>query len=80
AVVLPIVATVVRRDIGSPSKDGRRAFLRIGREAAERQQYGTTGGHAAWYRQTPATPIPLSGETVSVTQAQQILAAGDERL
>ena len=39
-VVLPIVATVVRRVIGSPSKEGWRAFLRGGRQAAERQQYG----------------------------------------
>jgi hypothetical protein len=75
------VATVVRRDIGSPSKEGRRAFLRTGRQAAERQQYGKTGGgHAAWYRQTPAAPIPLSGETVLVTQAQQVRAPRCERL
>lgn len=37
AVVLPIVAAVVRRDIVSPPKDERRALLRTGREAAERQ-------------------------------------------
>jgi hypothetical protein len=70
----PPIDFVVRRNVGSPSKDERRAFLRIGREAAERQQWQNEGTCTEWYRQTPAAPIPLSGETVSVTQAQQILA------
>jgi hypothetical protein len=55
-VVLPIVATVVRRDIGSPSKDERRAFLRTGREATERQQCGTTEGHAPHGTDRPHPP------------------------
>jgi hypothetical protein len=40
----------------SPSKDERRAFLRTGREAAERQQYGKTGGHAPHGTDRPQSP------------------------
>jgi hypothetical protein len=46
----------VRRDIGSPSKDGRRAFLRTSRETAEPQQYGQTGGHASHGTDRPQPP------------------------
>lgn len=54
--VLPIMAAVMRRDIGSRSKDERRTLLRTGRKARERQQYGKTGGHAPHGTDRPQPP------------------------